>query len=266
MNSLFVLSLALVTAGPSAAPSPQGVPVSLRSLIPLPKKPKPKPAEDPVRGMELAKKAVTGFLSASSVEEMAKFVRNPQRALPRMMAHYAAPPPQPVTFTFGTDWKEVDRHGKTFVLSRITIAFEEVFICAEIPQKGEAMVDWESYTGWCEMPWAEFVKKGMEKPAEFRVALIPSDYFNFSYTDKENHVCFRLVDKDNSETVFAYCAKDSEVHKKIEEALGLQFDGDEPEAREKHITCTLKLSMKAADAVHRQAVIESFAREGWVEP
>jgi hypothetical protein len=262
MNRAPVLTFALFAGTASLDPVPPAEPVLSVSPVPLPKEARPKSNEDPMRGMDLAKKAVAGFLSASSVEEMAKFVRDPQRALPRMKAYYKAQPPQPVKFTMGADWSEVDRDDRTFLLGKVTVEFDEVFICTEIPFRGDALVDWESYTGWCEMPWTEFVTRGSEKPVECRVVVSASDYFNFSYTDSEKYACFRLTDKADNETVFAYCEKGSKLHRKIEAALKHYGPGEDRVS----VPCILSLKMKAGDAVHRQAVIESLEKEGWVDP
>lgn len=90
--------------------------------------------------------------------------------------------------------------------------------------------------------------------------------FGFSFTGSAKHVCDRLTDRADSETVFAYCGRDSDLHRKLRDLLDVPPGEDDTQARDASAICTLKLSMKAADAPHRHAVVESFLRDGWVDP
>jgi hypothetical protein len=247
---------------------------SSRSLavsdIPLPGLPKTAESQDPeanpLRNTERAREAMTAFFKTTGVEDMAKHVRHPDRALPRMKAYYGDAKPGPVEFKFSDDWREVVQEKSTLLLTTVQIEFKDVRVVVEVPEDGgPARVDWECYAGWGEMPWAEFVKKGSNTAKEFRVAVAPSDYFNFSYPDAKKHGCFRLVDKDNNETIFAYCEVGSEAFKKLSAPFKQNPQGED-QSRVTPRTFTLKLSMKTDDVAHRQALIEDVVCEGWVAP
>jgi hypothetical protein len=237
-------------------------------LVPGSKKLKRHSADDPLRGVDQARKAITAFFEAGTVEEMAKHVRNPQRALPRMKAHYASHPLRPKKFEFGMDWQEAEHHGLTLILTDVTVDFDVMAMCVEVTESSDGLVDWESWVGWCEMPWSEFVKKGAEKPREFRVRLSRSDYYNFSFADSAKHACFRLTDTADTETVFAYCALGSKPLEQLNRQLHFErLSGVEEGGKaELALNCIVKLTMAAGDVPHRQAVIESFVCEGWVIP
>jgi hypothetical protein len=226
-----------------------------------------KPGEDPMKNVARAKAAVQALMTAATVEEMAKHVRQPDRALPRMKAHYGEAKPGPVKFEFGDQITESEKDGVLFVLLDIKVNFAEHYLVVEVPLKdGPAKVDWESYAGWCEMPWADFVKKGSDAAKEFRVAATLSDYFNFDYSDRKKFHCFRLVDKDDTETIFAYCEAESKTAKTLLKEIREQQKRSTEENAVPTQTFTLKLSMKAADAARKQAWIEDVICTGWVTP
>jgi len=264
MNFLSACFALLLLAGvPLAA-----VPGSHFPLPALPGAKNPqKPGVDPMKHTERAKAAVQAFMTATTVEEMAKHVRQPDRALPRMKAHYGEAKPGPVKFEFGDHITESEKDGMLLVLIDTRVGFEEQYMVVEVPKKdGPAKVDWESWVGWCEMPWADFIKKGSDAAKEFRVAATLSDYYNFDYSDGKKFLCCRLVDKDNTETIFAYCEADSKSAQTLLKEIGEQQKRSAEENAAPTQTFTLKLSMKAADAARKQAWIEDVICTGWVTP
>jgi hypothetical protein len=95
------------------------------------------------------------------------------------------------------------------------------------------------------------------------VAVAASDYYNFSFSDK-NQLCFRLTDIGNTETIYAYCEKDSESGKQLfGELRALRLRGG---SETELIMATVTLTMKTEDVPRRQAVLSSVVRIGWVEP
>lgn len=253
-----------------AGDSPRGgVPVS---YVPLPALPpqsskKPKAEEDPMQSMKRARQALTEFAKATTVEEMAKHVRHPETALPRMKAFYGDTKLKPIEMEFSSDWREVERGKQTLITTTVRIDFKDIYMVVEVPGKdGPALVDWESFIGWCEMPWTDFVKKGSKTAREFRLAVTASDYFNFNYADSKKYAAFRLVDKDDTETIYAYCDLTSETCKKLLASLRQARQQSGRKDEEPVETFTLKLSMNEEDTARRQALIEGIVFQGWVAP
>jgi hypothetical protein len=227
-----------------------------------------KPVESPSPSAEnegRAREAIIGFLKAKSVDEMGKFVRHPDISLPRMKAFYVQRTVVPLGRVSFHDLRVVDTGRSTLVLTWVSSGLEDqLIINSEVPAKGPAKVDWESYAGWCEVPWSGFVKEGSEKPREFRVRLTGSDYYNWSFSDGAKYACFKVTDKADEETLYSYCEKGSDVYKELMAALPPKGRPGREEIR--HSVCTVKLSMKAGNIPHHQAVIESFVRQSWLEP
>lgn len=46
-------------------------------------------------------------------------------------------------------------------------------------------VDWESWVGWSEMPWDDFLKIKATEPKLVRVMLKWVDYYNFDFSDEK---------------------------------------------------------------------------------
>ena len=144
MNCPFFITITALLTGTLTQNVPAGY-FPLPGLPNLLRKPKKqKPAEDPMKSVELAKGVLTTFFSAGTVEEMAKHVRNPERALPRMKAYYDDTKPAPIKITFAGDWREVERGKSVLLLTTLQIDFEEVPLVVEVPEKdGPAKVDWK---------------------------------------------------------------------------------------------------------------------------
>jgi hypothetical protein len=168
MNPAFLLFLALFPGQPSIpAPGQVSAPGQyvISRLLPHSDAARPLPPEDVMRNMHLAEKAVTAFLAAETVEEMAKHVRHPERALPRMKQFYRERKITPVKAVRSENWMEHERDDRTFLLGSVPVDFVDKAVCVEVsPFSGSAMVDWESFVGWCGMPWEDFAGKGSDKP------------------------------------------------------------------------------------------------------
>jgi hypothetical protein len=223
-----------------------------------------KPERDPTESVNRAKEALNGFFQAASVEAMAGFVRHPDTTLPRMKAFYGQKSPVPRPKAEFTSFTEVDKDGITYAIVSVSEDFREFTVWVEVPKKGKAKVDWESVTGWSEIPWTDFLKKGSEKPVEVRVRLEESDYYNWTFSDEKKYACYRITDREGEEAAWCYCERDSILHKALLKLFRRGKGPADPQERNAQtIDCTLRVMMKAGDAAHRQGSIDALKMDSW---
>ena len=72
---------------------------------------------------------------------------------------------------------------------------------------GVFRVDWDSWVGYSEMPWEEFLEKKPTDPKLFRVLCTEVDYYNFSFGDDRKWRSFRLLSPDNEHVLYGYVPK-----------------------------------------------------------
>lgn len=209
-----------------------------------------------------AKEALTQFFQASSVDTMAACVRHPDKTLPRMKTFYGQKSPVPLPKAEFGNFSEIDKDGITFLIVTVKEDFREFIVWVEVPKKGRARVDWESVTGWSEIPWMDFLRKGSEKPVELRVRMEESDYYNWAFSDEKKYACFRITDREGEEAAWCYCERDSILHKALL-TLVRRGHGPPDPLEKRTVDCTLRVSMKAGDTAHRQGAIDALVMDSW---
>ena len=96
------------------------------------------------------------FLSATSVADLLPLVRNPQTAEPRLRSMYPdGKIESPGMSTFNTT-REVIRNGQAMSVKVRTNDLDEKPLAFFMTPDG-LKIDWESWAGWSEMPWDEFL-------------------------------------------------------------------------------------------------------------
>jgi hypothetical protein len=223
-----------------------------------------------------AKKTLMAFFTAESINEMAKHVRHQEITLPRMKAWYAATgiPRQTVEFT--VNWVEHDNflgRGTDFIFTTITINSDktlEVFL--EVPKDGTApKLDWEHFVSWSAQPWSEFLKTTSERPGDFRVAITPIDYYNAYFNDRSRYLAFRVSDRENFGSCYAYCEVNSTLGKlllkSVREARQSGRPGlTDPTTDEGIAHVILRLHFPPEGQKFNQATIDALVWNDWLEP
>lgn len=193
------------------------------------------------------------FLEATTVEELLPLVRNPEVAEARMRGFYPggkveAPGMQPVGPGAGLSVRD-----KLVSLAVRTRDFEEKSL-AFIDTPQGLKIDWESWVGWSEISWKEFMAIKPTSGHVFRVILAPVDYYNFEFADDQKWQSYRLESPDHEQAVYGYAEKGTVLNGRI------HTDKDT-----KSINLMLSLKFPAGATSNNQVEIERFVAEGWVE-
>lgn len=236
----------------------------------------PAAEESPVQNVDWAKAAIERYFAAQTVEDMAKEVRHPELTLPRMKAWYARTglPRQKAEVT--DDWREQDNfqgRGVNFIFTVVKVdGLKSLPVALEVFNDGRLpKLDWEHFVSWSETPWSEFLRTTSERPAEFRVAVTPLPYYNGHYTDERRYLCFRVSDRENFGSCYAYCESNSNLAKLLLKAVREAYQTGLPdrvytETGEGIAHVILRLRFLPEGQQFNQASIEELIWNDWLEP
>jgi len=138
---------------------------------------------------------VNGFTNAKTTEERLKFVRDPERVEPLMREWYAR---QDSTEEL-PEGKAILRdkfqdQGRFFI--RLAVEFPGIdrrIFLVEQQAKDQFKLDWETAVGYQPQSLADFKADKARKPADFRVTLRYSDYYNYHFADREKYHAVELA-------------------------------------------------------------------------
>ena len=78
-----------------------------------------------------------------------------------------------------------------------------------LSDKGEPLIDWESFVGYGDVEWDKFVTSRSDQPTLMRGYIAIDDYYNFEFTDRDRFLCTKLTSPDGKVTLFGYCERNS---------------------------------------------------------
>jgi len=193
------------------------------------------------------------FMAATSVEALLPLVRNPSVAEARMRGFYRdgkviAPGLSKIRDDVGLT---ID--GNAMGVAVVTRDHEEKELSI-VKEPSGLKIDWESWVGWSEMPWDEFLASKPTVSRVFRVTLYPVDYYNRGFSDESKWQSYRAESQGNDQSVFAYAEKDTVVSQL------LHFS---PDMKSRSVMVALKFPENAAGG--NQVEIERFVTDGWIE-
>ncbi|MDB6069820.1 MAG: hypothetical protein JWL81_991, partial [Verrucomicrobiales bacterium] len=104
-------------------------------------------AEDVMKNVEDAKKVLTAFLAADSVESLAAYVRHPDVTRPRMDRHYGSNPIKPRKIrSESQSWSELRIGDKEFIRGAMELDDFRVYTATlELVPGTDPKIDWESF-------------------------------------------------------------------------------------------------------------------------
>lgn len=196
----------------------------------------------------LAKK----LMEARSIEEILPLVRNPETSSVRIKAFYPdGKITAPGMSAFNTSG-EVTTQGQIRVVMVSSRDFEDMAI-AFFESPDGLKIDWESWVGWSEISWDNFLTTKPSESALFRVTLSAVEYYNFAFSDESKWQSYQLMSPDGTHSIYGYAEKDSLLNAKLKLSPDV-----------KRISVTLALKFPPNDAASNQVAIDKFLADGWV--
>lgn len=193
------------------------------------------------------------FLQAKHIDQLLPLIRDADALKPALSAYYPSGEIESLGLSEFFVNGEVIR-ASTFVQVRVKTADYDLRYMTFIEgENGDLKVDWESWVGWSEMPWREFMKSKSREPKLFRVVASESDYYNFAFTDEKKYLVYRLQSPDGEHLLYGYLERSSPLAKQIPTP---------PE--QKRVWLTVKLRYPEGAVASNQVLIESLVYDGWV--
>lgn len=203
--------------------------------------------QDSDSAAEVARK----FLQAETIEDFLPLIRRSEELAPIIRAHYRSAGYR------APGSSQLDDTGVFEVRDNFT-SFEVVMgdyskraIAVEFTDEGP-LVDWESWVGFCEVPWEKFIAQKLSSPTVVRVTIEKSFYFNFDFTDESKWVCFRLNRGPDEPALYGYCAEEAPFLSKL------------PPKPDAPATCILKIQFPESARTDDQVIITDYVQQGWV--
>jgi hypothetical protein len=223
------------------------------------------PAPEPVIATENAMsedtkalRAVASFLSAKTVDERVKFVRDRSVIEPLMRSYYEKKGDGPVVFERVEAAEEHPLGSFTYSFFVVLPSGENRTIMAGKAGTGEYLVDWASFVLYGEMEWKDFMQQKPEKPVLMRVLATVDDYYNHNFIDPQRLGCLKLLDprEANTPPIFCYYVRSSTLGREMEFIMRKSFGEAVP------LVLTLKY-LPDSDG-NNQVMLDERIAEGWI--
>jgi len=199
---------------------------------------------------ELANK----FLSAKSVDELRDIIRNPEITIPKIIKLH---PDNKIDMGGLLSFNPTDQFRKSGDFISVTVRTknydERTMVFTETPDG--IRIDWESWVGWCEMGWSEFMEAKPTTGILFRVKLNDTNYYNFDFSEESKWRSYTLLSHDEKSRMYGYVELGTQVAKDIGNAF---------EPGDRFFTLLLKFPENASS--NNQVIIERVISSGWIIP
>jgi hypothetical protein len=200
-----------------------------------------------------AKSMAREFLEATTIEEMLRLVRNPEVAEARMRRFYQEgriTTPGLSQFNSGEGGHTEGSIHSFFIITGDQVTKALAF--AKTPQG--LKIDWESWVGWSDISWPDFLATKPVVSHVFRVLLAPVDYYNFEFSDDTKWECYRLESPDREHALYGYVEKDSPLNRELRPNPGVSAT-----------PLMLALKFPPDSASGTQVLIDQLVGKGWIE-
>ncbi|MCB1095953.1 MAG: hypothetical protein KDN22_10295 [Verrucomicrobiae bacterium] len=149
--------------------------------------------------------------------------------------------------------------GTNFLsIQYVTNEFREQDAVFEITRAGPK-IDWQSLLSFSEVPWEKFVAEGSAEERDFRLKMVESDYYNFSFADDQQFRCYKLTDREETGMCWGYVVRGSALDQELNWILASSQLSGAKEAR-----AILKLASPPNGEWRRQVFIRRIVAKDWV--
>lgn len=166
--------------------------------------------------------AVSEFTRSSSVDQLLKHSRDPERVRPLMMSWYGAEPPSIPDLARMNHMEPTGLPGQFWRVKYEDEKGERSSLLAEILDNGEIRVDWETAVCYQPMPWERFVSgRPVTEGLTFRVYFEPDvpPLYSHEFQDESKWRGYRLTARDDPGFMIGYVPRGSELEEQLEDLI-----------------------------------------------
>ena len=206
---------------------------------------------------ERLERAVSGYLSASTVEEKSNYVRHRARVLPLMRDHYRRHELRGEEFESIEDLRAAEVENYPFFGVDVKVAgkADSKLLLIEDCEDGELRFDWESEVSYQPMAISDYVEKKPTGVMEFRVYAELDSFYSYEFSDQDRYRSIKLTFRDEDEFLFGYVERGSVKERGLTAIL---------EGKEKEFPLLLRLRFLPDTRSRRSVLIEEVLATSWV--
>ena len=147
--------------------------------------------------------------------------------------------------------REVVRQGRAMTVKVRTSGMDVKPMAFFMTPEG-LKIDWESWAGWSEMPWEEFLSSRPVSGKLFRVWLSPVDYYNFAFSDDLKWQSYLFESPDGEHSVYGYVERGSVLDNRLRPSPDVNMT-----------PLTVMLSFPENATSRNQVLVGKIVAEGW---
>lgn len=198
--------------------------------------------------------AIKKFCAAPTAEALIPFIRDPERVGPNLLRYYSAENPWvPLALGPQPDLSILEVH-RNFVVLQLPLAdFATRPIALEKTPDG-FRVDWESFTGYSELSWAELRRTRPRDPVLVRAVVRPTDYFNRDFTSANTHLAFQISDLNRDQVLYGYVPIGGEADLQLQKVL----------LNDPSVHAVIRVRYPENSTNDRQVEITEVLEKGWI--
>ena len=205
-------------------------------------------------------------MNAKTYQERLGFVRDADRVEPLMKRYYESNPDGPFSFREPTEGWQMRPYQSFLLTTVISQDFAQHPIAVEQREEdGRYMVDWESFVGYCEIPWDEITERKSTEPFLLRARASVGDYYNHGFyppepsqtgdpPNKDGWACIKLEDRGQQNTIYGYVKIDDPVLQDLAKVMTPSGS----------VFITVKVAYPPDGKAANQFLITELVSRGWV--
>ncbi len=173
-------------------------------------------------------KVLREFAEATSVDGLARLVRQPKRVAPLMRRYYAdkqvfAGPLKSIKIL---EPVTLGNRGDFWVATVVLGDRKTRSLILEIGESGKPLIDWETFVCDQPMKWDDFARQRPTGTSlDFRVYVQSDYFFSHEFANSDQWACFRLTALGSGETLFGYARAGSPEAREIHDLLQAHRNG-----------------------------------------
>ena len=198
--------------------------------------------------------AIQQFCTAPTAEALIPFIRDPERVGPNLLRYYSAENPWvPLALGPQPDLSILEVH-RNFVVLQLPLAdFATRPIALEQTPDG-FRIDWESFTGYSELSWAELRRTRPRDPVLLRAVVRPTDYFNRDFTSANKYRAFQISDLNRDQVIYGYVPIGGEADLQLQKVL----------LNDPSVHAVIRVRYPENSTNDRQVEITEVLEKGWI--
>jgi len=169
-----------------------------------------------------------GFLAATTVDEMSKFVRHRKRVGPLMKDYYRKNKFEPIVYKKIAEFHLAALENQPYIVLRVVDDNDASHSILLEDEEDGMLVDWETFVCYQPIDPKAFVKKKSTEPASFRAYVKRDNFYAYEFNDEKSYQCYRLKFKNTDIILYGFVKRGTKLDGKLGEIFTLDSIAQQP--------------------------------------